>query len=280
MRGAETARKDRVEWSRGVVEAAQAARLFDGKETERIRELADGLALGVHVRSVEGVPTRQLVLIGRGVWPIGTALPSPEAPTAWEQVARAARRFQERHEKAEQDAAAAEAALASARAAMGRGWPQRGRYDECRDELARVDARLAARELAGAQALSGGEAVEGKEQELYTAEDQVLDLVLAQDAAALAELVENGRTSWPDVENIVTAYAHEKAETGDSSSADDAWNTVLAAKEQAGACAHALIASTPPATEGCSEELAEEFMPGGEAVGEHAAQRKADVGAI
>lgn len=279
-RGAETARKDRVEWSRGVVEAAQAARLFDGKETERIRELADGLALGVHVRSVEGVPTRQLVLIGQGVWPIGTALPSPEAPTAWEQVARAARRFQERHEKAEQDAAAAEAALASARAAMGRGWPQRGRYDECRDELARVDARLAARELAGAQAPSGGEAVEGKEQELYTAEDQVLDLVLAQDAAALAELVENGRTSWPDVDNIVTAYTHEKAETGDSSSADDAWNTVLAAKEQAGACAHALIASTPPATEGCSEELAEEFMPGGEAVGEHAAQRKADVGAI
>lgn len=261
-RGAETARKDRVEWSRAVVAAAKSAKLFGGTETARIRELGSGLALGVRIRDVEGIPTRQLVIIGQGVWPIDSSLPSPDAPTAWEQVARAATRFKERHEEAEQAAAKAEEALEAARAAMGRGWPQQERYDECRQELDEVNGRLATREAAGA---SSGKAVD--ENALYGSEDAVLDAVLSNDAAKVANLVGSGQFSWQEVDNIVADYAAQALLEEDDIAAGAAWNTVVAAKKQAGAAGHADVARAACATAGEREEPVVDLGARGEAVG-------------
>lgn len=152
------------------------------------------------------------------------------------------------------------------------GWPQQERYDECRQELDEVNSRLAAREVVDA---SGGkivgcncEAVE--ENALYGSEDSVLDAVLASESAKVAELVESGRFSWREVDNIVADYAAQALMDDDELVAVAAWNTLLAAKPKVGACAHAAVV-TPLAREdgpeaqdehlaGCSEVVVEDVV--------------------
>ncbi len=197
--------KERVEWSAAAVTAAQNASVsVRDNDTQALGKLAGGLRLAVNIREVNGIPVRRLAVVGRGTWPVGTSLPSPEAPTAWDQVMRLAENFMKNAEDAEARAQEVESELAAVQAAIARPWEQQGRYDSAREELAQVNRRIA--EGAQGRREAGGTAAMPGESEAQSIVDRVSDLSLdGSDAAVeeLAQMVRAGEMTLREAEAII-----------------------------------------------------------------------------